>query len=410
MDAAGNTTTIPEARLYGKMAKVMSLVNRVPKAGQNTFHNYRYASADDVADTIRGAMAETNIALIVQMGEVKQERIEYQSSNKTTSIMRTTVNFNFIFACGDTGAIVISPWTSQVDDNSDKAINKCATSAEKYFLMKTFIVSAGDEPDSDGDKHTESTPRKITPSSEKQSERWNTIEALKELAQRSYTAGLIEVGADGDWRGVEEMEALIAPRIWNDFETRNAAALAVKEAAEKRQLSQSQQDALPVRSGTVNVTDATIEDRTAVFTTKAGMLTITIKQLTDMLQPNGDARDNKKRERWLESVNPGLWQHGASVTFPELRLWFTTLKEQNNALKITSIDVAADMPANGAAKPGDATFPSADVELPPVANADTAANGATTQLSFGIAPGQTSFVPPSRQGSARVDLTPKGRL
>jgi len=150
-----------EARLFSKMARVMGIINRVPKSGNNTFHRYRYATADDVADVIREAMAEVNLALIVQMGDIRQETVEYESSQKTSKSIRTTIQFTFTFACGDTGAVISSPWTAQVDDNSDKAINKCATAAEKYFLMKTFIVSAGDEPDADGDKHREDAGRKV---------------------------------------------------------------------------------------------------------------------------------------------------------------------------------------------------------------------------------------------------------
>jgi hypothetical protein len=228
MDTDGTSAlAIPaEARLYGKMAKVMGIVNRVPKSGTNTFHNYRYASADDVADTIRGAMSEVNLALIVRMGEVKQETVEYQSSSKTTRTMRTTINFNFIFACGDTGAVISAPWTSQVDDNSDKAINKCATSAEKYFLMKTFIVSAGDEPDADADKHTPEVPRKVTP-------KWYEEERnLHELSERAFTSAYIK---ERNGKGIEDLKTLISPRVWDDFATGKDCWIAIKEAAEARQ-------------------------------------------------------------------------------------------------------------------------------------------------------------------------------
>lgn len=222
-----------EAKLFGKMARVMGIINRVPKSGNNTFHKYKYATADDVADTIRDAMAEVNLALIVQMGDVRQETIEYESSNKTTKTIRTTINFNFIFACGDTGAVVSSPWTSQVDDNSDKAVNKCATAAEKYFLMKTFIVSAGDEPDSDADKHREEAGRKVTPKWYEEDNR----RALHEMSERAFTAGLIK---ERNGKGVAEMEAMIAPKTWADYTDRAAAALAIKEIVETRRQAAAQ--------------------------------------------------------------------------------------------------------------------------------------------------------------------------
>lgn len=165
VDGTGALAIIPNnATLYGKMAQVMKLVSRVPKNGTNKFHGYKYAMADDVADCIRDAMGESNLALFAEMGEPNQEVFEYEDSNgKKKQTIRTTIRFIFTFACGDTGATMSKSWVGQVDDNSDKAISKCATAAEKYFLMKTFIVSAGDEPDADSDKHREEAGRKVAP-------------------------------------------------------------------------------------------------------------------------------------------------------------------------------------------------------------------------------------------------------
>ena len=38
-------------------------------------------------------------------------------------------------------------WTGESLDTQDKGITKAATSAEKYFLMKTFVISTGDAKD-----------------------------------------------------------------------------------------------------------------------------------------------------------------------------------------------------------------------------------------------------------------------
>lgn len=194
---------------------------------------------------------------------------------------------------------------------------------------------------------------------------------------------------------------------------------AVKEAAEKRQReAEAAKDAAfgfdvlppvpPVRSGSLNVNSATIEDRTAVFTTKGSMvLRVLIKNLIAMLEPNGDARDNKKQERWLESVRPGLWKDGQSVTFPELRLWFTALREANYALHVTSIDVAVDIPANGGTPAGDAIFPPANGGSEAVANAATQSNGTPVQHSLNMprreAPPQWTDIPPDADALAAAN-------
>lgn len=208
--------------------------------------------------------------------------------------------------------------------------------------------------------------------------KWQTEdEALIGLAWKAFDNKWIEHrGAEG----VKELEAIIAPKTWDDFTDRPAAALYIKQAVEDTQaeIERQKKSAIP-RNGNVNVTEATIEDRTAVFTTKAGTLKVLIKNLVAMLEPNGvsQGKDDVRQRRWLESVKPGLWQDGASVTFPELRLWFTTLRETNNALHVSSIDVAVDIPnTNGGTPPGAATFPPADVERPALANPAAQSNGA----------------------------------
>jgi hypothetical protein len=221
-----------EASLFGKMAKVMGIINRVPKSGFNSFHKYKYATTDDVADTIREAMAEANLALFADMGEVRQELYEYETDGgKKKNTIRTTIHFQFTFACGDTGATRSSPWIGQVDDNSDKAVSKCATAAEKYFLMKTFIVSAGDEPDSDADKHMEDNPRKVTPPPQKLLEWHEKPDVIYEMVNRAFKNEWVTAnGAVGR----EQLETLIAPQKWSDFPDVKEAGQAIIEAAEKR--------------------------------------------------------------------------------------------------------------------------------------------------------------------------------
>jgi len=65
----------------------------------------------------------------------------------------TVAKFEFTFVCADTGESKTLTWYGEANDGQDKGISKAATSAEKFFLLKTFICSTGDptdDPDSDG--------------------------------------------------------------------------------------------------------------------------------------------------------------------------------------------------------------------------------------------------------------------
>lgn len=138
--------TNASATLYMKLAKVMGALQRIAKSGHNDHFNYDYVTDADVADAVRKELAANKIAFFAHMNNVEQAG------------KKTTVDFEFTFACGDTGATKSCHWRSEANDSQDKGISKAATSAEKFFLLKTFLLSSGDpvdDPDSDGRAHPE---------------------------------------------------------------------------------------------------------------------------------------------------------------------------------------------------------------------------------------------------------------
>jgi hypothetical protein len=170
-----------KATLYAKLARVMGKINRIAKSGYNEHFKYPFATDADIADAVRGALAEEKVAFLVNMLEPKRE------GNKVT------VPFEFTFACGDTGATITKTWEGEAIDGQDKGISKAATSAEKYFLMKTFLISSGKpEDDADAGPAPESaakkknqqqrridTTEKPAPNGRKQSLRQQLVQTVK---------------------------------------------------------------------------------------------------------------------------------------------------------------------------------------------------------------------------------------
>lgn len=138
-----------KASLYAKMARVMSTMSRLPKDGTNTFFNYKFVEAGAVADAVRSALAEQNVAFFAELTGLKE----------SDGVL--VARFNMTFADGDTGATATHQWFGEAQSRNkngsrdDKAINKAATAAQKYFLLKTFMISTGDEPDADQDGPSE---------------------------------------------------------------------------------------------------------------------------------------------------------------------------------------------------------------------------------------------------------------
>ena len=158
-DGAAPVTESPtlDGGLVRKLAEVMSAVGRVPKRGRNTFHGYDYATEADIVELVRQEMARRHVMLIPSV--VKHERIETGKATKTGGFYCLTIlTMCFTFYDGESGQSIASEWMGAGWDAEDKGLFKAMTGAEKYFLMKTFLLPTGDDPERDKRK-PEATPK-----------------------------------------------------------------------------------------------------------------------------------------------------------------------------------------------------------------------------------------------------------
>lgn len=132
--------------LARKLANVMAEVNRVKKSGRNDFHRYDYATESDLTDAIRGHLAAQGVAILPSVVEVKSEPL---ASSKRNEIL-TTATLEITLVCAESGEQRVTRWQGQGLDAGDKGFYKAYTGAMKYFLMKTFLISTGDDPEDDG--------------------------------------------------------------------------------------------------------------------------------------------------------------------------------------------------------------------------------------------------------------------
>jgi ERF superfamily len=148
---------IESKSIYSKISKVMSQVNRVPKNGFNKFHKYAYATESDLTESIRPILIEARLAFFSTVLEQTREG-EF-----------TKVKMEFTLADLDTGETLKSTYWGEGQDKGDKGLYKAYTGATKYFLMKTFLIPTGDDPEGDttvDERNENSQPVKLA--SEKQ--------------------------------------------------------------------------------------------------------------------------------------------------------------------------------------------------------------------------------------------------
>lgn len=128
---------VDNSNIYKKMLNIMNNMSRVPKNGYNSYNKYKYVKEEDLVDYIRPLLVENGLAFTSNM--VEQERNEDF----------TKVKMEFTLVDVDTQETLTSIYWGEGQDKQDKGIYKAVTGAEKYFLMKTFLVATGDDPEED---------------------------------------------------------------------------------------------------------------------------------------------------------------------------------------------------------------------------------------------------------------------
>lgn len=133
----------PALSLVSKLAAVMAAVERIPKRGRNDFHKYDYATEADIAATVRAELAARNIMLIPSIVGESRHSVGEKGS------WLTVLEMEMEFLDGDSGVSITKRWRGYGTDKEDKGGYKAMTGGEKYFLLKTFLMPTGDDPERD---------------------------------------------------------------------------------------------------------------------------------------------------------------------------------------------------------------------------------------------------------------------
>lgn len=154
-----------KATLYGKIAAVAAAVSRIPKNGRNNFHNYSYATESDITDGLRELLNANGLAFLPP-SVISWERDETADNPKIGP--RTRVQVQFALGCSDTGETFTTILWGEANDNADKGFYKAYTGAVKYYLMKTFLIATGDDPEQDNHTPAAASFKQQTPAARPQ--------------------------------------------------------------------------------------------------------------------------------------------------------------------------------------------------------------------------------------------------
>jgi hypothetical protein len=131
--------------LYAKIAAVMGEVSSIPKKGENTFHKYSYARESDVMDMVRPVLSKHGLVIIPSRDPDRPVEMETRESQRGEKTYMARVPMVFKIIDSETGESVTSYWDGTGEDRGEKWLYKAYAGGEKYFLLKTFLLSTGDD-------------------------------------------------------------------------------------------------------------------------------------------------------------------------------------------------------------------------------------------------------------------------
>jgi hypothetical protein len=145
----------PFANLAGAIASVMAEIKPVEKEGWNDFHKYNYAKMQDLSRELTPLMGKHGVVIF----QTEEGREMFDEGRAVAVRYRFTI----VHKSGEiwperpiqTGLSMCRTSQGKFDD---KTLNKCHTSARKYFLLSLFqIPTSDDDDDADGGEHDKPT-------------------------------------------------------------------------------------------------------------------------------------------------------------------------------------------------------------------------------------------------------------
>jgi hypothetical protein len=193
------------ASLFRKKVKVIkALAGGLEKGGKNDFHKYKYITASDVKHAVGDAIADAGLSM--QMSAIESRHINVPTKNGDALILQ--VQFQITLCDIDTGAIETSLWLGEagLTGQDDKAANKAATAALKYYFLSNFLIGDKEEDerdaDSDRDRNPDSqsrpTPKPAAPTPANSASHWSEDKTMMDkmyawaLKDYKYTKELVD--------------------------------------------------------------------------------------------------------------------------------------------------------------------------------------------------------------------------
>lgn len=133
----------PHQTLAARLVRIMTRIKRMEKEGFNKHHGYKFVTDEQVFDYVRPMLADEGIAVFCSVDRIDQQFIERDGERP---FFHTVIHFRFTLAT-ETGETRDCIWIGESNNQQDKGAAQAATLAMKYWLLKTLLISSGDQAD-----------------------------------------------------------------------------------------------------------------------------------------------------------------------------------------------------------------------------------------------------------------------
>lgn len=136
------------SEIIKSISAIMGEVGSVQKSGSNEFHRYKYATAADILHKLQPLMAKHGLVVF---------QTEKERTLSDDGVLSVTYDFTLAHKSGEVWPTPITRTGMSSARNTkggfdDKCLNKCHTSAHKYFHLTLFEIPTGDYDDADAEE------------------------------------------------------------------------------------------------------------------------------------------------------------------------------------------------------------------------------------------------------------------
>lgn len=133
-------------KIAKNLVNIMIECGHIAKNGLNSYHQYKYATAEDVLLKVNTALTKNKIASVV-IPEIASMVDVTNLKGNTEHLV--TVNVQIKLIDSESGECVDLFGIGSGQDAGDKAVMKAQTAAIKYAYMMSLCIATGDDPEAD---------------------------------------------------------------------------------------------------------------------------------------------------------------------------------------------------------------------------------------------------------------------